>query len=159
MSIVDHFKNTIRNDLRANGIILEVEEFDFDVYTIPMHKSEWSSMLFNLYSNSRKAIRRKCIEGKILIEVGINDKYVFLRFNDNGDGIPEKNKHRVFNAFFSTSTPASFDAPQNEQLVGTGLGLKIIKDIVGSYKGTIKVVTPTEGYATCFEIKIPKNIS
>lgn len=159
LSIVDHFKNTIRNDLHANGIILEVEEFDFDVYTIPMHKSEWSSMLFNLYSNSRKAIRRKCIEGKILIEVGINDKYVFLRFNDNGDGIPEKNKHRVFNAFFSTSTPASFDAPQNEQLVGTGLGLKIIKDIVGSYKGTIKVVTPTEGYATCFEIKIPKNIS
>lgn len=159
LSTLDKFKNTIHNDLQANGIAVIIEEFDFDVYTIPMHKSEWSSILFNLYSNSRKAIRRNRVEGKILIEVGVNDKYVFIRFNDNGDGIPEQNKHRVFNAFFSTSTPASFDAPQNEQLVGTGLGLKIIKDIIISYKGTIKVVPPTEGYSTCFEIKIPQNIS
>ena len=62
-----------------------------------------------------------------------------------------------FNAFYSTSTPASFNAPQNEQLIGTGLGLKIVKDIILSYNGSIEVVDPANGYNTCFEILIPKN--
>lgn len=89
----------------------------------------------------------------------MDSEFVFIRFNDNGDGIPEENRKRVFNAFFSTSMPASFEAPQNEQLTGTGLGLKIVKDIVDSYKGSIKVAKPENGYSTCFEIKIPKNKS
>ena len=123
-----------------------------------MHKSEWSSILFNLYSNSRKAIRRAKATGRILLEIGnIDSNYVFVRFNDNGDGIPEQNRERVFNAFFSTSMPASFDTPQNEQLTGTGLGLKIVKDIITGYKGTIKVEEPTAGFSTCIEIRIPKN--
>lgn len=160
LEIVDIFHTTIKNDLKVNDITLDTKEYDFDVYTIPMHKSEWSSILFNLYSNSRKAIRRARTAGKILIEMGTMDsEFVFIRFNDNGDGIPEENRKRVFNAFFSTSMPASFEAPQNEQLTGTGLGLKIVKDIVDSYKGSIKVAKPENGYSTCFEIKIPKNKS
>lgn len=101
LEIVDVFKETIKNDLKVNNIVFETYEHDFDVYTIPMHKSEWSSILFNLYSNSRKAIRRKRSDGQILIEIGtLNSDYVFLRFYDNGDGIPEHNRERVFNAFF-----------------------------------------------------------
>lgn len=157
LEMIDLFRNTIKNDLITNKIAFEVEEYDFDTYTLPMHKSEWSSILFNLYSNSRKAIRRSHANGQILIEVGIKGGNVFIRFNDNGDGIPEKNRNRVFNAFYSTSTPASFNAPQNEQLIGTGLGLKIVKDIILSYNGSIEVVDPANGYNTCFEILIPKN--
>ncbi len=158
LEIVDTFQNTIANDLEFNNITFKTDEYNFDVYTIPMHKSEWSSILFNLYSNSRKAIRRAKTVGHILLEIGdIDSNYVFIRFNDNGDGIPEQNRKRVFNAFFSTSMPASFDAPQNEQLTGTGLGLKIVKDIITSYKGTIKVVEPAAGFSTCIEIRIPKN--
>lgn len=160
LEIIDIFHTTIKNDLNVNDIILNIKEYDFDVYTIPMHKSEWSSILFNMYSNSRKAIRRARTAGQILIEIGSMDSdSVFVRFNDNGDGIPEENRKRVFNAFFSTSMPASFEAPQNEQLTGTGLGLKIVKDIIDSYKGSIKVAEPTDGYSTCFEIKLPKNKS
>lgn len=53
--------------------------------------------------------------------------------------------------------PASFDAPQNEQLTGTGLGLKIVKDIITSYRGNIKVIDPIVGYSTGIEIIMPKN--
>jgi signal transduction histidine kinase len=80
-----------------------------------------------------------------------------INFLDNGDGIPKENINRVFNAFFSTSTPASFDAPNEEQLIGTGLGLKIVKDIIVSYKGSICIIPSYEEYSTCFQIKIPKN--
>ena len=156
LATLDMFYNTIKNDLNKNGIEFVIEECDYDVVTIPMHKSEWSSILYNLYTNSRKAIKRANVIGRILVEVGIDDENTFIRFHDNGDGIPDENRNRVFNAFFSTSTPASFDAPNDEQLVGTGLGLKIVKDIVLSYKGSISLIPAEQGFSTCFSILIPK---
>lgn len=157
LAVLDRFKKTIKNDLDKNKIKFIVDAFDFDVTTIPMHSSEWNSILYNLYTNSRKAIKRANVVGKILIEVGVEEDNVFINFLDNGDGIPEENVSRVFNAFFSTSTPASFDAPNEEQLIGTGLGLKIVKDIIVSYKGSICITPSYEEYSTCFQIKIPKN--
>ena len=157
LAVLDRFHNTIQNDLEKNKIVFMVDAFDFDVTTIPMHISEWNSILYNLYTNSRKAIKRANVLGKILVEVGIDGDYSFVDFFDNGDGIPKENEGRVFNAFFSTSTPASFDAPNEEQLIGTGLGLKIVKDIIISYKGSISIIPPKVGYSTCFRILIPTN--
>lgn len=157
LAVIDAFYNTIKNDLTTNDIDFDVEEYDYDVITIPMHKSEWSSILYNLYTNARKAIKRANRLGKILVEVGVDLDNVILKFHDNGDGIPEENKDRIFNPFFSTSTPASFDAPNDEQLVGTGLGLKIVKDIIQSYKGFVSLTSPQTNYSTCFKIVIPKN--
>lgn len=157
LAVLDRFQNTIKNDLEKNKINFKVEAYDFDATTIPMHSSEWNSILYNLYTNSRKAIKRANVIGKILIEVGVDEDNTFINFIDNGDGIPKENESRVFNAFFSTSTPASFDAPNEEQLIGTGLGLKIVKDIIISYKGNICIVPSPTGYSTCFKITIPKN--
>lgn len=159
LAVLDAFYNTIENDLSKNRIKFEINEWDFDVYTVPMHKSEWSSILFNLYTNSKKAINRAMCPGKILVVVGNDESKIFLNFNDNGDGIPLENRSRVFNAFYTTSTPAGFDAPKNEQMVGSGLGLKIVKDIVISYKGSISVVEPEEGFTTCFRLELPRTIS
>lgn len=150
--VVKQFVRTIQD-----GIEIEVKQLNYGAVTIPMHLSEWSSILSNLYSNSKKAIKRKGCQGKILIQIGIEDNNTFLLFNDNGDGINESDKESVFDAFFTTSRPVSYDSPSNEQLIGTGLGLKIIKDIVVGNKGTINIVTPSNGYSTCFKITIPKN--
>lgn len=156
LAVIDNFHQTINNDLKKNDIKFKVEEWDYRVVTVPMHRSEWSSILFNLYTNAKKAIKRAHSIGKILVEVGVERDSVFINFHDNGDGIPEENRYRIFNAFFTTSTPAGFDAPKNDQMVGTGLGLKIVKDIISSYKGQIFVTPPQEGYSTCFRIEIPR---
>ncbi len=158
LAILDIFQKTIDNDLKKNSISFEVEEWDFDVITVPMHKSEWSSILFNLYTNAKKAINRAKSSGKILVEVGVDVNNIFLNFHDNGDGIPLENHNRVFNAFFTTSTPAGFDAPKNDQMIGSGLGLKIIKDIIVSYRGSISVVQANTGFSTCIKIEIPRLI-
>ncbi len=157
LAVLDRFQKTINNDLEKNKIDFVVDAYDFDAVTIPMHGSEWNSILYNLYTNSRKAIKRANVVGKILVEVGVEGNDTFINFIDNGDGIPKENESRVFNAFFSTSTPASFDAPNEDQLIGTGLGLKIVKDIIISYKGNICIVPSPAGYSTCFKITIPKN--
>ena len=47
-------------------------------------------------------IKRKRTNGKIFVEVGVENDNTFIKFHDNGDGIPEENRHRIFNAFFNS---------------------------------------------------------
>lgn len=158
LEIIDDFKRTIKKDADQFGIKFDIVARSFDVIIIPMHRSEWSSILYNLYSNAKKAIvRAKKDIGIIRIVVGsLNDDTAFIDFEDNGDGIPKKNWERVFDAFFTTTSPASFNAPTDEQMVGTGLGLKIVKDIIVYYKGKIYLVPPENNFSTCFRIELPK---
>lgn len=157
LEVLDDFQDIISDDLESNNITFDLRINYYDAITLPMHRSEWTSILYNLYSNTKKAILKKSVAGKILIEVSKMGEMISIKFNDNGIGIDADKKDRVFNAFYSTSVPASFNATKEEQLVGTGLGLKIVKDIILSYNGDIKVVEPEHGYATCFEILIPHN--
>ncbi|SFT46190.1 Signal transduction histidine kinase [Chryseobacterium formosense] len=153
--VVSQFRKVIQADLEKLNIELEIETYGYDLVSLPMHSSEWTSILFNLYTNAKKAIRRKSTDGKLKIVVGKEGKYVYLEFADNGDGIPVNNKARIFDAFFTTSSPVGFDASDDEKLTGTGLGLKIVKDIIQTYGGSIDIIDPETGYATCFKIELP----
>ncbi|MDM1296531.1 ATP-binding protein [Sphingobacterium sp. N143] len=154
-SVVANFQKVIKSDLKNLNIDFNVEEYGFDLNTVPMHTSEWTSILFNLYTNSKKAIRRQKVNGKIKVVVGKEDNRVYLEFSDNGDGVPYENRHRVFMPFFTTSSPVGFDASDDEKITGTGLGLKIVKDIILGYGGTIDLIDPEEGFSTCFRIDLP----
>ncbi|MBI5298231.1 MAG: ATP-binding protein [Chloroflexi bacterium] len=131
---------------------------EYDLFTIPMHSSEWTSILFNLFTNSRKAIARAGHEtGKILVTAGREKGKIIVDFVDNGDGILPENRERIFDAFFTTSYTSSTEAEdEDDDLLGTGLGLKILKDIVTSYNGEINLVGAPRGYVTCFRIEIPE---
>lgn len=153
--IVTNFKKIIDADLINLNIDFEIELYGFDLITIPMHSSEWSSILFNLYTNSKKAIRRADVVGQIKIIVGKENENLYLEFQDNGDGIPEANVDKIFDAFFTTSAPLGFETTIDERLTGTGLGLKIIKDIINTYGGSIELTKPDLNYQTCFRIEIP----
>lgn len=64
-----------------------------------MHYSEWSSILNNLFTNAKKSIKKMNIEGKILIKAGADQNGLYVEFSDNGCGIPDNIKDRVFDAF------------------------------------------------------------
>lgn len=157
--VVKDFNTVIENNLKRANITFLKPEFDgYDLFTIPMHPSEWASILFNLYTNSKKAIIRKKNIGKVFIKCGKDKKNVYLEFSDNGDGIPKTNEDFIFNAFFTTTSAANHSGNDVESLVGTGLGLKIIKDIIEFYGGDIYVTSPHEGFNTTIRIEIPNNI-
>ncbi len=154
--IVYDFEEVIKNDTTRSDIAFFRPEFeDYDLWTVPMHKSEWASILFNFYINSKKAIRRAGEKGKIFIKCGKKDNIVFLEFSDNGDGIPPENKDKIFDAFFTTTSAAGRNVSDDASLIGIGLGLKIVSDIVESYGGEIFVTKPSKGFKTCIRIEIP----
>jgi signal transduction histidine kinase len=157
--VINDFEEVIENDIKRTKIKFHKPVFEaFDLYTTPMHPSEWASILFNLYTNSKKAIKRRHAVGEILIKCGEAGDNVYLEFSDNGDGIPKENEELIFNAFFTTSSAASHSASESESLTGTGLGLKIVKDIVESYGGSIYVSSNIEtNFNTTLRIEIPAN--
>lgn len=149
---INAFYSSIQNDLaRANISLPEPEYLGFGLKTIPMHPSEWMSILFNLYTNAKKALKDTETK-KMYIKSWKDAEKVYLEFSDNGKGIPEEDRENVFNAFFTTSEPVGRG---DDSYTGTGLGLTIIRDILNSYNGTIEVVAPAEGYKTTFKISIP----
>ena len=62
---------------------------------------------------------------------------------DDGPGIPESMRERIFNPFFTTK-------PR-----GSGLGLAIVRKVVDAHEGRIEVLPGPEGVGTAFRILLP----
>jgi len=154
--LVNDFVEVVRPTLQRQNIELTTNFNGYDLFTKPMHKSEWSSILLNLFTNSIKAIHRAGGKGRINISAGIIEERLYIDFADNGVGIPLENRPKIFDAFFTTSAPPSVLSNDSEKLVGTGLGLKIVRDILDGSNGEIELVEPPANYSTCFRIEIPR---
>lgn len=157
-SEIGRFVNSIEEDLKRVGIeLVEPIIHGYFLYTVPMHPSELSSVLFNFYTNSRKAIKRANSSGKIMIECGTSSDIVYLEFSDNGDGVPKEIEDRIFDEFFTTTSARNLDSiDSSNEVTGTGLGLSIVRDIVKSYRGTVRIVSPKIDYSTCIRVEFPK---
>ena len=101
-------------------------------------------VLVNLLVNAYEAMeRRGTIEiQEAQIETESGGREIMIRLTDNGPGIPDAIKDKVFQPFYSTKEE------------GTGLGLSICARIVEEHGGTLEL-TSTEGEGTTFTIKIP----
>lgn len=109
---------------------------------VRLDKVQFSQLLFNLVLNAINAMQKK---GKITIYTKVNAKDILLSIKDNGKGISEENKVKLFQPFFTTK-------PKGE---GTGLGLAVVHGIVQNHKGTIEFKTSLN-VGTEFIITFPK---
>lgn len=104
------------------------------------------SLIFqNLISNSIKFTRRG---GQILIEGEKKGKQLCIKVIDNGVGIREEDRPKLFDPNSHISLPGT----ENEQ--GTGLGLLIVSDLVQKLNGTIEAIDRPEG-GTIMCVKLP----
>ena len=152
---VETFRESIEEETKKSQIDVSVNYRNLDIRTIPMHISEWYSILMNLYTNSKKAIYRSRNKGKICIDCGLHSGKVFMEFSDTGDGIPIENRSKVFDAFFTTTGIQKGAIDSYSEIVGTGLGLKIVSDIIASYGGKIEVIEPRPGFSTTIRLEVP----
>ena len=156
--VINDFVHTMSSDADKAGIKILPPIFHKNwLYTKSMHPSEWSSILFNFYTNSKKAIKRAKSEGKIQIECGEENDLIYVEFSDNGDGIKSGSEDKIFEEFYTTTSVETLEElDQNTEILGTGLGLKITKDIVKGYRGNIFVASAKGECATCLRVEIGK---
>ncbi|MCI6531232.1 MAG: ATP-binding protein [Mesosutterella sp.] len=100
-------------------------------------------MVTNLTDN---AIKYTPENGRIELSASSDTNGVLIRVSDNGPGIPEKDRSRVFERFYrALGTHTS----------GTGLGLAIVRRIVEIHHGSIRVLDGLDGRGTTMEIRLP----
>jgi len=101
--------------------------------------------LINLLDNAVAVLADdSTISPSIDISLSLNDEKesVFIKIADNGPGIPEEDKPKLFEPYFSTKK------------TGTGLGLAIISTIVADHNGYIRVLNNSP-HGSIFIIELP----
>ncbi len=110
-------------------------------------------ILTNLLTNAIKYTN----EGSVVLNMTfdrVSDKEIKLRISvkDTGQGISEENQKKLFEAF------TRFDLKQNQTVEGTGLGLRITKQLVELMKGSITVQSAV-GVGSEFTVTIPQQVT
>ena len=96
----------------------------------------------NLVKNAIQAIPKNKTP-KITVKVFSEGNNVILTVEDNGNGVIDENKSKIFEPKFTTKSS------------GMGLGLAMIKNIIETYNGNITFVS-TENEGTTFKVSFPK---
>lgn len=118
------------------------------VRTPPLHEAEVYAVLINLVTNSFKAVR-KGTERRVRVDATMTADCFRLEVSDTGVGIPTRSREEVFQPFFTTSQPDPILG------VGTGLGLKIVRDLARAWGGEVEFVDATKPWRTTVELVVP----
>jgi two-component system nitrogen regulation sensor histidine kinase NtrY len=96
----------------------------------------------NLVRNGAQAIRAHKGSGEVVLEAHQEEEFAVLTVRDDGPGVAEADRERVFEPYFTTKSD------------GTGLGLAIVKKIVLEHAGDISCDAASGGGAM-FRIRLP----
>ena len=110
---------------KGHCIELNIEE---NIPDIVADKDGIEQVILNIISNSIKYTPEN---GHIDVIAKKQDKNVIITIKDNGIGIPDKDKERIFERFYRV------DKARSRELGGTGLGLSIAKQIIEAHNGQI----------------------
>ena len=108
---------------------------------IEADKTQLNRLFTNLFQNALEACGNKdfCL---LSVVEELSEDAIVVKVSDNGDGIPDVMKRKIFTPNFTTKSS------------GTGLGLAMSKTIVEQVKGKIWFET-VEGVGTTFLVEIP----
>ena len=116
---------------------------DKELYTQGFEK-DILRVINNILKNAIQSIDKNTV-GKINIKINQDNKFITIAITDNGKGIPEEMKSKIFHPYFTTKTS------------GTGLGLAIVKNIMNEIGGKVSFEDAENG-GTRFLLLFP-NIS
>ena len=142
-------KNEMLNVVEIVNLSLDIFNEDYiefssnkDKIIAKFDRTQLIRVVTNLIKNGIQAIP----EGKtpeIVVKVQEEKEQVEIIVSDNGIGISEENKPKIFEPKFTTKTS------------GMGLGLAMVKNIVETYNGNITFTSEIEK-GTTFRVSFPK---
>lgn len=121
------------------GQITVILDLASDLPAVQGDPSKLKRALLNLVINARQAMPDG---GRLTIVTRSSHRDILISVSDTGIGIPEENKHHIFETFFSTK-------PE-----GTGLGLAIVKRTAEDLGGRIEFDSKL-GQGTTFRLYLP----
>jgi len=136
----------ISAQLTSHGIMIKKDLAD----NLPLIKAQsihLEEIVINLVVNAMQALDKIKKDNKLIIcKTYLDGKILVLEISDNGPGIDEGIKEKIFDPFFSNSNSTE----------SMGLGLSIVQSIVKSYNGEVDFKNNENG-GTTFMIRLPFN--
>lgn len=123
--------NEMRSRYHARGLTLEYSDIEHDALNaLAIAPDALEAVLNNLLENSLQ-------HGADTVRVSVDndDQQLQLTLHDNGKGISQANRDKIFTPFFTTRRNSG----------GTGLGLEIISSLLKAYKGEIRLGSSEHG--------------
>jgi CheY-like chemotaxis protein len=131
----------------SHGIQVEVA-IDPDVPTVSLDRPQMQQVLLNLTLNAIQSLSATH-GGRLRVHAAVTrrgmDSFVALSVVDDGPGVAEELRDRIFVPFFTTKTPDE----------ATGLGLPVSADIVAAHGGTLRLEPGAGGQGAAFVIELP----
>lgn len=126
-----------------------VREYDSELMSVPCVASEIQQVLLNGLSNAAQALAMQAGRsevGQITVRTKKMDNMACIEIEDNGPGMDEQTRNKVFEPFFTTREPGE----------GTGLGLSVSYYIVhDQHKGRMSMEsTPGKGAKLIIELPL-----
>ncbi|MCF6467729.1 HAMP domain-containing histidine kinase [Nonomuraea sp. MG754425] len=133
----------IRTELNRRADRIPVKARLQDGLTVDGTPTQLVRLLTNLLDNAERHAR-----DRVEVELRGDDGQALLTVRDDGPGIPEADRERIFERF------TRLDTARSRHQGGTGLGLAIAKDIAHAHSGTITVRNSAHGGAH-FDVRLP----
>ena len=151
--LLDQTIDLAKNDFKFSGnrdfqkIQIERNYFD-DMPKVSCDAGQIQQVIFNILKNGAQAMweqEDKSLEPKFRLTLDCHDKWARIIIADNGPGMPETVRKRIFEPFYTTKPTGS----------GTGLGLSIAYFIITENHSGRLTVEPSPGRGTVFTIRLP----
>ena len=145
------FRESVENVCRANAMEARRHGHSLtctlaeDMPEISGDRQRLEQVVTNILGN---AIKYTPDGGHIAVTGGGSGRSVWVEVADDGIGIPEKDRDRIFDRFYRV------DKARSRESGGTGLGLSIAKEIVERHHGSLRLV-PREGRGTTIRLVLP----
>ena len=145
------FRESVENVCRANAMEARRHGHSLtctlaeDMPEISGDRQRLEQVVTNILGN---AIKYTPDGGHIAVTGGGSGRSVWVEVTDDGIGIPEKDRDRIFDRFYRV------DKARSRESGGTGLGLSIAKEIVERHHGSLRLV-PREGRGTTIRLVLP----
>ena len=130
--------------LRTSGIALELQ-LQPDLPAMVADADKLGQVVMNLIVNAQQALASVDLPRHLRIETGHDAERIRLRVADNGAGVSQADRERIFDAFFTTKAEGA----------GTGLGLSLSYGIVQKHGGQISVESEL-GKGAAFTVSLPR---
>lgn len=155
-ALADEYLRLAYHGLRAKDKSFNakmVTDFDPAIGKIEVVPQDLGRVLLNLINNAFYAVNQKkrslaepaAYEPTVAVSTQRTDRQIIIKVKDNGTGMPDSVKAKIFQPFFTTKPTGQ----------GTGLGLSLAYDIVTKGHGGTLAVESKEGEGTTFVIKLP----
>jgi two-component system, NtrC family, sensor kinase len=156
-ALVDEYLRLSYHGTRAKNKVFNAvleTHYDSNIGNLNVVSQDIGRVLLNLFNNAFHSVAKKKNESEerfepvVSVRTSKEDEKICITIRDNGIGIPEDIKNKIFQPFFTTKPAGQ----------GTGLGLSLSYEIINAHGGSIEVDTIEGEYAE-FIIKLPLRIT